>query len=115
MVYAGEGTGEPAGFWRWVIIAQVKEGTESRGSIEAVIRGARKALKESHPEVPLPPKTRRAASEDGWGMLDVGETAVHVLSRQAREKWFAMDGEGDPWGEGARLGGISNYAFRAPN
>ncbi|KZO95711.1 hypothetical protein CALVIDRAFT_472103, partial [Calocera viscosa TUFC12733] len=85
--YAGEGVGEPQGFWRWVVVGQVKEGTEGRGSVEAVVRSTRGALMKLHPELRLPPRSRRTA-EDGWAMLDLGDTAVHIVSRTARDKWF---------------------------
>ncbi|OJA13734.1 hypothetical protein AZE42_02957 [Rhizopogon vesiculosus] len=43
--YSGEGLlEEPGGIWDWVITAQVKEGTENRGSIEAVVRQVRKTV-----------------------------------------------------------------------
>ena len=34
------------------------------------------------------PPNRRQLSTEGWEMLDIGDFAVHVLSREAREKWF---------------------------
>ena len=35
----------------------------------------------------LPPKSRRQA-ETGWVMIDAGPFAIHVLSKEAREKYF---------------------------
>ena len=35
----------------------------------------------------LPPNRKRRV-EDGWGMVDAGEFAVHVLGRNARAKFF---------------------------
>ncbi|KAK0228478.1 hypothetical protein IW262DRAFT_1351138 [Armillaria fumosa] len=34
----------PYGLWNWVVIAQVKEGTENRGAIESVVRVVRKTV-----------------------------------------------------------------------
>lgn len=34
----------PGGIWSWVILAQVKEGTEDRGGIESVVRAVRKCV-----------------------------------------------------------------------
>lgn len=83
---------------------KVKEGTEKRGAIESVVRVIRKTVSTtfriaiirsstsaqflSHePPFPLPPKSRRQA-ETGWVMIDAGPFAVHVLSKDAREKYF---------------------------
>ncbi|KZV99105.1 hypothetical protein EXIGLDRAFT_606152 [Exidia glandulosa HHB12029] len=91
--YAGEGLPLPGSgdIWDWVVLATVKEGTEGRGAVDAVLRTARKLLQEHHPDVPLPRAgfARRSRGTDGWGMLDAGDFAVHVLSREARERWFA--------------------------
>ncbi|KAF8590481.1 hypothetical protein K439DRAFT_1627763 [Ramaria rubella] len=78
------------GLWSWFLLAQVKEGTERKGSINRVIKDVNKALRQlaSHdPSLILPSKRKRAPT-DGWAMLDVGEFAVHILSRTARETWF---------------------------
>ncbi|KAH7107382.1 hypothetical protein BKA62DRAFT_791184 [Auriculariales sp. MPI-PUGE-AT-0066] len=89
--YAGEGLPLPGGgnLWDWVVLATVKEGTEGRGAVDSVLRSTRKLLKEQHPDVPLPPMgfSRRKHNE-GWGMIDAGEFAVHVLSQEARQRWF---------------------------
>ncbi|KZT60370.1 hypothetical protein CALCODRAFT_553654 [Calocera cornea HHB12733] len=92
--YAGEGFGEISGLWSWWVVAQVKEGTEGRGAVDAVVRSTRAVLTKQHPELRLPPRSRRAAL-DGWAMLDLGDTAVHILSRSARDKWFT-DRDLDP-------------------
>ena len=43
--YVGEGVAESmGGIWEWLVIAQVKEGTENRGAIESVIRIVRKTV-----------------------------------------------------------------------
>ncbi|KAI0806955.1 hypothetical protein C8Q74DRAFT_25830 [Fomes fomentarius] len=56
--YVGEGVSENmGGIWEWLVIAQVKEGTENRGAIESVIRVVRKALLTANPPVPLPRTT----------------------------------------------------------
>lgn len=39
------------------------------------------------PPLPLPPKSRRRMG-NGWAMVDAGDFVVHVLSREAREKYF---------------------------
>jgi len=87
--YVGEGTSEElsGGIWNWIVIAQVKEGTEGRGAIEAVTRIVRKSLLEARPSLPLPPNSKRRV-EDGWAMIDAGEFAVHILSKDARAKFF---------------------------
>ncbi|KAG5221675.1 Shr3 amino acid permease chaperone [Salix suchowensis] len=42
----------PGGVWNWVILAQVKEGTESKGGIESVVRLVRKTVSELHHPFP---------------------------------------------------------------
>ncbi|KAG2158406.1 uncharacterized protein EDB93DRAFT_1077284 [Suillus bovinus] len=86
--YSGEGLAEePGGIWDWVVTAQVKEGTENRGSIEAVVRQVRKTLLSMDPPLPLPPNSKRRML-NGWAMIDAGNFAVHILSRDARRKYF---------------------------
>ncbi|KAH9955612.1 hypothetical protein BC827DRAFT_1236078 [Russula dissimulans] len=84
---AGEGLLEPGNLWNWIVLAQVKEGTEKRGSIESLVRIVRKALLSVDPPLELPRKARREI-HDGWAMVDAGEFAVHILSAQARERYF---------------------------
>jgi len=79
------------GIWNWYILAQVKEGAENRGSIQSVMRTVRDKLRElamSGAMVQVPFHRRRLSTE-GWEMLDAGDLAVHVISREAREKWFS--------------------------
>lgn len=46
--YAGESIYDiPGGIWNWVVMAQVKEGTESKGAIESVMRVVRKTVREN--------------------------------------------------------------------
>ncbi|TFK42635.1 hypothetical protein BDQ12DRAFT_676533 [Crucibulum laeve] len=86
--YPGESSYEYDGsIWSWVVMAQVKEGTENRGAIESVIRIVRKTLLGMEPPVTIPPKSRRQMAS-GWAMVDGGNFAVHVLSKEAREKYF---------------------------
>ncbi|KZT67793.1 hypothetical protein DAEQUDRAFT_728791 [Daedalea quercina L-15889] len=86
--YAGEGVYDRAGgIWSWIIVAQVKEGTEKRGAIESVVRVVRKVLLTAQPPLPLPPNQKRRIN-GGWAMIDAGEFAVHVVSKEAREKFF---------------------------
>ncbi|KAI6028856.1 hypothetical protein F5J12DRAFT_398143 [Pisolithus orientalis] len=87
--YAGEGIDEDAvgGLWNWVVIAQVKEGTENRGSIAAVLRTVRKTLLTMDTPICLPPGSKRRA-HNGWAVVDAGNFAVHILSRDARQKYF---------------------------
>ncbi|KAI0350234.1 hypothetical protein OH77DRAFT_1499154 [Trametes cingulata] len=86
--YAGETVSEEVGgIWEWLVIAQVKEGTENRGAIESVIRTVRKALLTVDPPLPLPPKNKRHINS-GWAMVDAGDFAIHILSKEAREKYF---------------------------
>ncbi|EKM55900.1 uncharacterized protein PHACADRAFT_256835 [Phanerochaete carnosa HHB-10118-sp] len=75
------------GVWRWIVVAQVKEGSENRGAIESVARVVRKSLLSVDPPLPLAQKRRRPVN-DGWLMIDAGEFAVHVVSRAAREQFF---------------------------
>ncbi|KAL5511882.1 hypothetical protein ACEPAH_5100 [Sanghuangporus vaninii] len=84
------------GLWRWILIAQVKEGTENRGAIESVMRIVRRTLLKAQPSVVLPSNRKRRV-QDGWGMLDAGDFAVHVLSRSAREKFFPPSSEVRRW------------------
>lgn len=73
-------------------MAQVKEGTEKRGALQSVFRLVRKELLSANPPLPLPPNRKtRLQEEDGWRMIDAGEFAVHIVSRAAREKYFASD------------------------
>jgi len=85
--YVGEGMGEEeAGLWQWIVLAQVKEGTENRGAIESVVRQVRQSLLKEDPPVPLPP--RRRLIRDGWAMIDAGDFAVHIVSKSSGEKFF---------------------------
>lgn len=47
--YSGESAydDDSNGLWSWVILAQVKEGTENRGSVESVVRAVRKSVSEN--------------------------------------------------------------------
>jgi len=86
--YAGEGVYDyTGGVWSWIVVAQVKEGTENRGAIESVVRVVRKVLLTSQQPLPLPPNSKRQVN-GGWAMIDAGEFAVHVVSKEAREKFF---------------------------
>jgi len=78
------------GIWDWCVLAQVKEGTEGKGSISNVIKDIRKKLRElaKSGAIAHVPHNRRQLSTDGWEMLDIGDFAVHILSKEAREKWF---------------------------
>jgi hypothetical protein len=89
----------------YICLAQVKEGTEKRGSIESVVRLVRKTvcdeplvvnarsyscflqLLSTDPPVQLPRNTRKNMYDE-WAMVDAGEFAVHVLSAAARGKYF---------------------------
>jgi ribosomal silencing factor RsfS len=68
-------------------MAQVKEGTENRGSIESVVRVVRKTLLSVKPPLPIPPNSKRRMY-NGWAMIDAGNFAVHIMSKQTREKYF---------------------------
>ncbi|KAI0691195.1 hypothetical protein BC835DRAFT_1279618 [Cytidiella melzeri] len=89
--YVGEGMEgeEDVGLWRWILIAEVKEGTEDRGAIDSVVRQVRQSLLKEDPPVLLPP--RRREIRDGWAMIDAGDFAVHVVSKTAREKFFPAE------------------------
>lgn len=87
---AGESVGEPNDMWNWYVLAEVKEGTEGRGAIEAVIRSAQKELLQSYPHLPIPKKLSRKRTEDGWGVLDIGDSLLHIVSREASQKWFSV-------------------------
>ncbi|KAI0725178.1 hypothetical protein C8Q72DRAFT_889087 [Fomitopsis betulina] len=82
--YAGEGVHDHAGdIWDWV----VKEGTENRGAIESVVRIVRRTLLTHLPPLPLPPNVKQRAN-GGWAMIDAGEFVVHIVSKEARQKFF---------------------------
>ncbi|KAI6039970.1 hypothetical protein EDC04DRAFT_2879435 [Pisolithus marmoratus] len=87
--YAGEGIDQDAvgGIWNWVVIAQVREGTENRGSIAAVVRSVRKTLLTMDTPIRLPPGSKRRA-HNGWAVVDAGSFAVHILSRDTWKKYF---------------------------
>lgn len=53
-------------------------------------------LLSNDPPVQLPPNKKRRV-QDGWGMLDAGDFAVHVLSRSARQKFFPVDARARTW------------------
>ena len=104
----GEGVGKPVGgLWYWYMMVQVIEGTEGRGAIEYLAKNTRQwvsssflllvplwnsrfvyLVKENHPHLPIPPKSRAKNVSDGWYLLDVGDTAIHIVSKTVREKWF---------------------------
>ncbi|PCH38445.1 hypothetical protein WOLCODRAFT_97142 [Wolfiporia cocos MD-104 SS10] len=86
--YSGEGVGDyTGGIWSWLVVAQVKEGTEKRGAIESVVRVVRRTLLTTTPPLPLPPNSKKRVNDD-WAMIDAGEFAVHIVSRDARERYF---------------------------
>ncbi|KAF9264825.1 hypothetical protein L218DRAFT_861933 [Marasmius fiardii PR-910] len=88
--YAGESMYDiPGSLWNWMVFAQVKDGTESKGAIESVVRIVRKALLTVEPPLPLPPNSKRRM-QNGWAMIDGGDFAVHIISRTAREKYFTQ-------------------------
>ncbi|KZP20784.1 hypothetical protein FIBSPDRAFT_529225 [Athelia psychrophila] len=97
--YAGESTLDlgSGGLWNWVVMAQVKEGTESRGSIESVVRVVRKTLLSVQPPLPLPQKSAKGRPTNGWAMIDAGNFAVHIMSKQARMKYFENIENSTPW------------------
>ncbi|TFK76500.1 hypothetical protein BDN72DRAFT_831074 [Pluteus cervinus] len=87
--YAGESEFEvPGGIWNWILMAQVKEGTENRGAIESVVRTVRKSLLLKQPPLPLPPNSKKRL-HNGWALIDCGDFAVHILSKVARDKYFS--------------------------
>lgn len=97
-------------------IPQVKEGSEARGAIESVMRIVRKTVNHdqkfihifprwltlsmklltSQYAVTLPPNKKRRV-QDGWGMLDAGDFAVHILSRTARKTYFTVEQSTRTW------------------
>ncbi|KAF8628470.1 hypothetical protein AX15_003982 [Amanita polypyramis BW_CC] len=87
--YAGESVydDETSGLWSWVVLAQLKEGMENRGGIESVVRVVRKSLLSHNPPLSLPPNHKRRL-HNGWAMVDAGDFAVHILSAEARERYF---------------------------
>jgi hypothetical protein len=95
-------------FMESVTLFQVKEGTEDRGAIESVVRVVRKTvchmffyscyniiayvparsqLLNVRPPLPIPPNSKRQTN-NGWAMIDAGNFAVHIVSKQVREKYF---------------------------
>ncbi|PPR03525.1 hypothetical protein CVT24_007011 [Panaeolus cyanescens] len=83
---------DTGGLWNWVVSAQVKEGTEGRGSIQSVVRLVRKTLLNHSPPLELPSKSGKQKGVD-WVMIDGGQFAIHILSKAAREKYFNNSGE----------------------
>jgi len=88
--FAGYGIEHSQSLWDWAVYAQVKEGTENRGAIEAVMRTVRSTLQNFDPTLPIP-RNRRQPTEEGWVMLDVGDVAIHILSKAARERYFGSE------------------------
>ncbi|KAJ6630710.1 hypothetical protein B0H10DRAFT_1753734, partial [Mycena sp. CBHHK59/15] len=78
----------PGSLWSWVVMAQVKEGTENKGAIESLVRVVRKSLLGVQPPLPIPPNSKQRAN-NGWAMIDAGPFAVHVLSKQAKDRYFS--------------------------
>ena len=39
------------------------------------------------PPLPLPPNSKRRVN-GGWAMIDAGDFAIHIVSKEAREKYF---------------------------
>ncbi|KAJ3794453.1 hypothetical protein GGU11DRAFT_313932 [Lentinula aff. detonsa] len=78
----------PGSLWNWTVFAEVKEGTEDKGAIEAVVRLVRKSLLAAQPPLPLPPNSKRRM-QNGWVLIDGGDFAVHVLSKVVRERYFS--------------------------
>jgi hypothetical protein len=39
------------------------------------------------PPLPIPPNSKRRMY-NGWAMIDAGNFAVHIMSKQTREKYF---------------------------
>ncbi|KAF7968570.1 hypothetical protein HWV62_30115 [Athelia sp. TMB] len=97
--YGGESTLDlgSGGLWNWVVMAQVKEGTENRGSIESVVRVVRKTLLSMQPPVALPQKSAKSRPTGGWAMIDAGNFAVHIMSKEARAKYFENIESTAPW------------------
>ncbi|KAJ7685106.1 hypothetical protein DFH06DRAFT_1157464 [Mycena polygramma] len=77
----------PGSLWSWIVMAQVKEGTEGKGAIESVVRIVRKTLLGVRPPLPIPPNAKQRVN-NGWAMIDAGSFAVHVLSKQAKDRYF---------------------------
>ncbi|KAJ7219196.1 hypothetical protein GGX14DRAFT_590617 [Mycena pura] len=80
----------PGSLWSWIVMAQVKEGTENKGAIESVVRIVRKTLLGVQPALPIPPNSKQR-THNGWAMVDAGSFAVHVLSKQAKDRYFSPD------------------------
>jgi len=94
--YSGESIYDvPGGLWSWVVMAQVKEGTENKGAIESVVRVVRKTLLGMRPAIPIPPNAKQRV-HNGWAMIDGGNFAVHILSKQAKDKYFSQN-RFNPW------------------
>ncbi|EIW85000.1 hypothetical protein CONPUDRAFT_149864 [Coniophora puteana RWD-64-598 SS2] len=91
--YSGEGLPDDgAGIWSWMVMAEVRHGTEGRGAIEAVVRTVRKTLLGLTPPVPLPPKSKRRMN-NGWAMIDAGNFIVHVVGKDTKAKYFSHNQE----------------------
>ncbi|KAJ6596812.1 hypothetical protein DFH09DRAFT_1132799 [Mycena vulgaris] len=89
--YHGESMYEvPGSLWNWIVMAQVKEGTENKGAIESLVRVVRKTLLSVQPPLPIPPNSKQRVN-NGWAMIDAGSFAVHVLSKQAKDRYFSPD------------------------
>ncbi|KAJ7285925.1 hypothetical protein C8J57DRAFT_652892 [Mycena rebaudengoi] len=89
--YHGESVYDvPGSLWSWIVLAQVKEGTENKGAIESLLRIARKQLLSVEPPLPIPPNSKQRVN-NGWAMIDAGSFAVHLVSKEARLRYFSPD------------------------
>ncbi|KAG8786970.1 hypothetical protein FRC15_010290 [Serendipita sp. 397] len=82
----GEGLGQ--GVFRWQVIAQVKDGIEGRGGVEAVASSLRTTLRKEFPALHIPSTLGQKDQKDRWAMVDMGDSAVHICSRKAWQRWM---------------------------
>lgn len=68
-----------------------EEGGECSLDIDVENANDTKQLLSVEPPLPLPPNSKRR-THNGWALIDAGDFAVHILSKEAREKyWSTVD------------------------
>ncbi|PVG00227.1 hypothetical protein CPB86DRAFT_729775 [Serendipita vermifera] len=82
----GEGPGQ--GVYLWELVAQVRQGSEVRGGVEVVASSLRQMLKREYPGLLVPSRSNHKDQRDGWTMIDLGNSAIHICSRRAWQLWM---------------------------
>ncbi|KAI0032324.1 hypothetical protein K488DRAFT_50148 [Vararia minispora EC-137] len=79
--------------WDWVMLVQLKEGIDRTRGVTMLGALAKRTMAKQGQRIQLPPRAKRQVDQ-GWTMIDANSFAVHILSKEAREKYF---GKSDVW------------------